>query len=110
MLLRSTLIATLLFTMPAIAQDNSEFITKIVTTRATPTYLEKPPKPLPSGWENKLLKGNILDDEVFRRSQPVSYLKHPNLPFNEKGKSPIDVEGKLISIYTSTHEILAVLK
>ena len=96
--------------MPASAQDNSEFITKIVTTRVTPTYLEKPPKPLPSGWENKLVKGNILDDEVFRRNQPVSYLKHPNLPFNEKGQSTIEVEGKIIRIITVKREILAVLK
>lgn len=60
-------------------------------------------KPLPPGWQKKLAKGQIMDKEVYRRSQIV-------VPLDSRGLITVRVEGKLVKLYKATREVAEVLK
>lgn len=60
-------------------------------------------KPLPPGWQKKLAKGQIMDKEVYRRSEIV-------VPIDSRGLVTVRVEGKLVRLYQATREVAEVLK
>lgn len=60
-------------------------------------------KPLPPGWQKKLAKGQIIEKEVYRRSEIV-------VPVDSRGLITVRIEGKLVKLYKATREVAEVLK
>jgi len=60
-------------------------------------------KPLPPGWQKKLAKGEIMDKNVYRQSVIV-------VPVDKKGLLTVRIEGKLVTLYEATREIVEVFK
>ena len=57
---------------------------------------------LPPGWQKKLVKGEILEEPVYKRSEIV-------IPVDSKGMLTVRVEGKLIKIIEATREIVEII-
>lgn len=55
--------------------------------------------PLPPGWQKKLVKGEVLEEPVYNRSEVV-------IPIDSEGMITVRVEGKLIKIIEATREIV----
>ncbi len=60
-------------------------------------------KPLPPGWQKKIAKGEILDNNIFLQGQIV-------VPVDSDGLITIQIEGKLVRLYKATREIVEILK
>ena len=58
---------------------------------------------LPPGWEKKLVKGQKMEQEVFKQGEIV-------VPINDKGEITVRVEDKVVRLYEATKEIIEVLK
>ncbi|MCH7880939.1 MAG: hypothetical protein IIB69_05035 [Proteobacteria bacterium] len=59
-------------------------------------------KPLPPGWQMKLIRGSILDAHVYSHGDIV-------VPVDKHGLLTLRVEGKLIRLYQATREIAEIL-
>ncbi len=59
-------------------------------------------KPLPPGWQMKLAKGKVLDNQVYNHGEIV-------VPLDSNGLLTIRVEGKLSRLYEATREIAEIL-
>jgi hypothetical protein len=60
-------------------------------------------KELPKGWQKKLIRGNILDREVYEHSRIVRGV-------DLNGQMTIEVDNRLIRLHQATMEIIDVLK
>jgi len=57
---------------------------------------------LPPGWQNKLVKGEVLAAPVYHQSEVV-------IPVDSRGMLTVRVEGKLIKIIEATREIVEIV-
>ena len=57
---------------------------------------------LPPGWEKKLVKGEVLEEPIYKYSEIV-------IPLDSEGLLTVRVEGKLIRLVQATREIVEIL-
>ncbi len=60
-------------------------------------------KALPPGWQDRVKKGDRLEDDVYEQSTVVE-------PVNRKGEIVIEVDERLIRLHNVTREIIDILK
>ena len=58
---------------------------------------------LPPGWQKKLAKGQKLDQQIVDQGKVVQ-------PLDKNGIIIIEVDGKVISLFKATREIIDILK
>lgn len=67
-------------------------------------------KDLPPGWEKKIARGEVLDLEVYKKSEPIPGELIKILPPLQEGTILIKVEGKIIRLMEATKTILDVFE
>ena len=63
---------------------------------------------LPPGWQKKLRKGEVLDQSVLEKAEPVPKQVRVKLPIGEQGSVDISIDGKVIRMDERTRKILDV--
>lgn len=58
---------------------------------------------LPPGWQDKLIVGEYLDYDIYRRGRVV-------LPVGDSGMVTVEIEGRMIRLIEATREIVEILK
>jgi hypothetical protein len=57
---------------------------------------------LPPGWQKKLVKGEVLEEPIYKKSEVV-------IPVDSEGLLTVRVEGKLIRLIEATREIVDIV-
>ena len=57
---------------------------------------------LPPGWQKKLVKGQVLEEPIYKQSEVV-------IPIDSEGMLTVRIEGKLIKIIEATREIIEIV-
>ena len=65
---------------------------------------------LPPGWQKKLAKGEVLSEELYLHSEPLSEKEKSKLPPSPAGTKLLKIENKIISIMDATRTILDVFE
>lgn len=64
---------------------------------------QKRGKPLPPGWQKKLVRGHILDAEIYHHAKIV-------VPVNTHGIITVSIEGRLLKLDKVSLKIIDILK
>ena len=99
----------LLFTLPAYAKDYE----KQKKHKQLPPGLQKKLErtgELPPGWEKKLQVGEVLDDDIYGHSTPVTGENDVYEYEVKPGTEVVQIEDKIIRITKGTREILEILR
>ncbi len=58
---------------------------------------------LPPGWQRKLVRGEVLDESIYRQGEIV-------IPVDDRGLLTVRIEGKLIRLVEATREIIDIVE
>lgn len=92
------LLAACLFQGTALAKNDN--------TKPLPSGLQKKLDrggTLPPGWERRLVRGQVMEESIYRESEIV-------IPVDRDGLLTVRVEGKLIKLIEATREIIEVVE
>ena len=59
-------------------------------------------KPLPSGWQKKLHRGDVLERDIYTRGKVV-------VPLAKDGTVTIQVDGTLLKLYEQSRKIIDII-